>query len=245
MSSCRFSLLLTLVTIVCVAGTASAQDWKKKPFTEWSLSEVLKILNDSPWAQTQVEYARIHYGTPPNTYAATVRLRSALPIRQALLRQKQISMNYHRFSAADKKRFDEETRSFVECSDCRDYYIVTLVSYLPSRTEPPLNQKLDLPFDIVDALKRFKTEDLKSKIYLANDKGGRQYLERFIPPKGDGNEAMFVFARRNAQGRTLVTPENKKFYFKIEEEVFKGQPMPLKPFTFEVHRLIQNGEVVF
>jgi hypothetical protein len=245
MAGCRSSSLLALAAMMCMALPASGQDWKKKPFTEWSLSEVAKILSDSPWAQTQVEYANLFYGVPTSTYSVTIRLRSALPIRQALLRQKQILMNYRRFRAADKRRFDEETRSFVECSDCRDYYLVTLVSHLPSNTEPPLNQKRDVWFDIVDALKRFKTEDLKSKVYLANDRGERRDIVLFIPPKGGGREAMFIFARRNDQGKALITPDNKKFYFRIEEDVFKGQPVPLKPFMFQVDRLIQNGEVVF
>ena len=245
MARCRFSSLLALMAMMCMALPASAQEWKRKPYTEWSLSEVVRILSDSPWAQTQVEYANLFHGVPTSTYSVTIRLRSALPIRQALLRQKQILMNYQRFRAADKKRFDEETRTFVECSDCRDYYIVTLVSHMPSNTEPPLSQKREVWFDIVDALKHFKIEDLKSKVYLANDKGERRDIVRFIPAKGDRREVMFVFARRNDQGKTLITPDNKKFYFRIEEEVFKGQPMPLKPFMFEVDRLIQNGEVIF
>lgn len=231
--------------MMCVALPASAQDWKRKPFTEWSLSEVLKILDDSPWAQTQVEYANIHYGLPTSTYTVTIRLRSALPIRQALLREKQIVMNYKRFSAADKARFDKETRSFVECSDCANYYIVTIVSLRPPRTEPPLNVKRDLWFDIVSSLKHFKIEDLRSKVYLANDKGDRRDIVHFIPPKGEVREAMFVFARRDDRGRTLITRDNKEFYFRIGEELFKGQPMALKPFKFEVARLIQNGEIIF
>jgi hypothetical protein len=245
MATCKSSSLLALAAMICMALPASGQDWKRKPFTEWSLSEVVKILSDSPWAQTQVEYANLFYGVPTSTYNVTIRLRSALPIRQALLREKQIEMNYKKFSAADKARFDQETKSFVECSDCADYYMVTLVSLGPSRTEPPLRDKRYVWFDIVGALKRFKIEDLKSKVYLANDKGERRDLVHFIPSKGEGNEAMFVFARRDDQGRPLITITNKKFYFRIEDELFKGQPMSLKPFTFEVERLIQNGEVIF
>ncbi|MCI0389485.1 MAG: hypothetical protein MOB07_12080 [Acidobacteria bacterium] len=28
--------------------------WEKKPYTEWSEKEAQKLLNDSPWSQTQV-----------------------------------------------------------------------------------------------------------------------------------------------------------------------------------------------
>ncbi|HEY7547074.1 MAG TPA: hypothetical protein VID27_19430, partial [Blastocatellia bacterium] len=37
--------------LVCSA-IASAQ-WNKKPYTEWTPKEVQKVLNDSPWGQTQ------------------------------------------------------------------------------------------------------------------------------------------------------------------------------------------------
>ena len=50
------SLLLGFVAGMCLLTTAFAQKaWEKKPYAEWSMSEVMHILTDSPWAQTQFE----------------------------------------------------------------------------------------------------------------------------------------------------------------------------------------------
>src|SRR2546423_1892922 len=95
--------------IHCVIGlllffplTYGQKVWDKKSYKEWTMSEVEQILNDSPWAQTQIEDVHITYEMPANSYVAIIRLRSAVPIRQALLRQKQLQMNYDRFTTADK-----------------------------------------------------------------------------------------------------------------------------------------------
>jgi hypothetical protein len=242
----RISLILLIsVGLGCAFTSSWAQAWKNKSFTEWSLNDTTKILNDSPWAQTQIEHSRINYGLPITSYAATMRLRSALPIRQALLRQKQIVMNYQKFTAADKERFDRETKDFVECSDCAEYYLVTVGSPLIEYPQTGPIEDRYVSFDIIGTLKSFTVEDLKLNVYLANDKGERRELVRFIPPKGEGKEAMFVFPRHDSQGRALITRDNKEFHFRIEDKLFKGQPMPLKPFTFQVAQIIQDGQIVF
>jgi len=235
-------LLFIGVAIVGFCRFASAQkSWEKKPYTEWSMSEAMQVLIDSPWAQTQFEDVSINYGLPANSYEATIRLRSALPIRQALLRQKQLLMNYEKFTAADKERFDRETSEFLECSDCPKYYIVTLGS---SRLLPRSPPNASVVLDIVWPLRNVPIDVLKANVYLSNDKGDRRYLVRFITPKTEYSEAMFVFPRLDLQGKPLITQANKKFYFKIEETVF-DKSVPLKRFSFDVSRLIQHGEVVF
>lgn len=236
--------LLFLISLIVVIKPAFGQSWTKKPYTEWSMSDVERILINSPWAQTQIESRSITYELPANSYLAIIRLRSALPIRQALLRQKQFLMNYQKFSAADKARFDKETEQFVQCPDCADYYMVTVGSPMFGDARPGRKQEF-VGFDVLRPFRGVTLDDIKSSVYLENDKGERRDLVRFIPPKAEHTEAMFVFPRKDTQGRTLITLNNKAFYFKIDERLFKGQPMPLKPFKFEVQKLVQNGEIVF
>jgi len=233
-----------MMVLTLVIAPTFGQAWKKKPYTEWSMSDVVRILNDSPWAQTQIQSESVNYGSPANSYVATIRLRSALPIRQALLRQKQFQMNYQRFTAADKARFDQETEEFVRCQECADYYIVTVGS-------PMLNDLASAPsprmlgFDVLATLRDLTTREVESSIYLENDKGERRNVVHFIPPKAEHTEAMFVFPRKDAQGTILITADTQSFYFKIDPRLFKGQPLPLKPFKFYVQKLIENGAVVF
>src|SRR5215207_461189 len=47
--------VLILIVVVCALGAALAAQKLSKQWTEWSKRDAEKILNDSPWAQTQVE----------------------------------------------------------------------------------------------------------------------------------------------------------------------------------------------
>ncbi len=244
MTNRLFLSTLFIVGFTLVIIPTFGQGWTKKPYTDWSMADVERILSNSPWAQTQIESQSINYDVPANSYLAIVRLRSALPIRQALLREKQIQMNYQKFSAADKLRFDKETEQFVQCPDCVDYYIVTVGS--PTFANTAAGQKPGfVSFDVLAPLRHLTLADIESSVFLENDKGERRSVVRFIPPKGEHEEAMFVFPRKDSQGRTLITANNKAFYFKIEERLFKGTPMPLKPLKFDIQKLTQNGEIVF
>lgn len=219
--------------------SANAQKfWQTKPYTEWSPNEVQQILLNSPWAQTNLE--KVTVGTTLNSYVAVIRLRSALPIRQALLRQKQIQLNYAKFTATDKARFDSETREFLECKDCTRNYIVTIRS--PSSPAISANS---VSVDVIGMLENLSLADVKPYVRLVNDSGDQRELVHFVPPKEPGGEAMFVFPRFDANGKALVSTANKKFQFKVDEKLFEKRSVPMKSFTFEVARLTLNGEVVF
>jgi len=218
-------LSISLVSLVIISSMANIsygqQVWEKKPYEQWTAQEVMGILLDSPWAQLRTE---------PNEsrdHPSIVRLRSALPIRQALVRQKQITLNYQKFTAADKARFNSEVKEVLECSDCAKNYIVTLRA------------------QALAGLRGLSFEQVKDFIYLANDKGERRPLIHFIPPKPDSLEAMFVFQRFDDSGQPLITGNNKVFYFKIEDKLLENRTVPIHRFTFEVPKIIQNGQVVF
>ena len=63
----------------------------------------------------------------------TVRLRSALPIRQALLRLKQIEAKYDNMSENDRADFDARMKGLIDCPACGENYIITL--------GPPVSQR--------------------------------------------------------------------------------------------------------
>jgi hypothetical protein len=227
----RTSGFCILLALLCLALPASGQQsWEKKEYRQWSKADVARILDDSPWAQTQYESPK---------YIATIRLRSALPIRQALVRIRQLTVNYDKLGEADRARFDSEVKEFLECPSCARYYLVTLVSPITTFADGRSG------LDAVGALKGSPLEALKPHVYLTNDRGERRYLAGFIPAKGEGAEAVFVFPRLDDRGRPFLTPENKRFSFTIEDKILEKLAVPLKKFTFEVSRIVRNGEVIF
>ncbi|MEK6279191.1 MAG: hypothetical protein AABN95_02450 [Acidobacteriota bacterium] len=239
-----------LITTLLVGPVAGQRIWEKKPYTKWTLSEVMRILSDSPWAQTAIQTTRFSYNVPGQSYSATVRLRSALTVRQALVRQKQLAVGYDKLNSVDRARFDAETKEFLMCLDCSKYYILTLASLVPAGSPPvTLSDNVTLQgtqgTDVSVALVGRSLNDLKEYVYLTNDIGERRELVGFIPPAGTGKEAMFVFRRFDDQGKPLISVGTKKFYFAIAGQLFKELGGPLKKFTFAVSPLLQNGEVIF
>jgi hypothetical protein len=219
-------LVCSLAAFCSVAPAYGRQVWEKKAYAEWSMSEVTRVLDDSPWAQTQIEHGQ-------ETFTVTIRLRSALPIRQALIRERQLQLNYEKLAPAQRTRFDADAKTFLECAECANYYIVTLHS--------AFNQVS--PLRVINNL---SLEKLKPHVWLANDRGERRNLVGFRPPKGEGRETVLIFQRFDDRGRPLITVENRQLYFKIEEKVFEGKTLiPVKKFTFEVPKLIRDGEVQF
>ena len=63
-------ILLLCSALVLLATTALAQEPKGKPWTEWTEKEVMKMLSDSAWAQTQKELNDAGASGPAITTAA-------------------------------------------------------------------------------------------------------------------------------------------------------------------------------
>jgi hypothetical protein len=104
----RHALACITLSLVVSAGVAAADFWETKPFLDWSDKEAEKILNDSPWATViavplpntgPVPSGDIgeggrgrggggdSFGPGPRRVRITISWRSALPLKQAVVRQ--------------------------------------------------------------------------------------------------------------------------------------------------------------
>jgi hypothetical protein len=260
----RFTLhRLSLITILLLfSGNVSAQKLDK-PFTEWSKDAAQGLLNDSPWAKTYQSTAgaaaadaqnsareqadnvftsgqrgrSARSGGPP---PVVIRLHSALPIRQAIIRLNQISSGYEKMSQTQKQEFDSNAKKFLECAVCQDYYVVTITQFPGSSTE-------SVEEGIFQSLKR---EDFIGNVWLANDKGETRQLAQFIPPKGKGEAAVFFFPRKDEKGNLLITPESKELRFVFKTD-FLNSPnnrfayLVPRFFEFKVSKMVVGQEVMF
>lgn len=217
--------------VVAGIGIASGQVWEKKPYQQWSKSDVDKLLSDSPWAQQHTQ--RLSKGGDAGQDATlTVRLRSALPIRQAVVRQMQVQAKYEKMSEADRAAFDSKTKAILDCQSCQETYAVALNGRSEQNTS----------YDPVYGRFRDATPDqLKKYVYLENDRGERREVVSFIPPQTLGADAVFIFARRDASGKPLLTAEDKKLILRFGEANITS----LFTFEFDVHKMLLNGEVAF
>ncbi len=238
--------LTALFSFALVVNPAGQKALQKKSYEQWTLREVMGILSDSPWAQTAVD-RKIDYERPGSSYMVEVRLYSALPIRQAIVRRMRLTIPYNELTVSQRTSYDAEVEGLLKCPLCSTYYIVTLTSAQPDPLQP-LSGGYHGPagtyvFDVVALLKRVPDDELLQRVSLSNDNGERRTAVKLTFTKR--NEVVFLFPRFDDQGKPLITASNKKFYFEVDQHLFRKEAHPLKKFTYEISRLLQDGDVIF
>ena len=205
---------------------AQKEGWQAKPYQQWTKEEVQRILTESPWAQTSAQSGQIVGSSMSADKVYTLRLRSALPIRHALLRLRQLNDKYDSMSAEKKAEFDEKNKPLVECPACADNYVVSLV--------PPAQG---------DA-RRVSLDRMKLFVRLVDDRGRERQLVHFVPHKTTGQELVFFFPKFDDKGEPLVTPATKKVVFTIDTSVI-GLDATTRRFEFDVSKMTAGGKVEF
>jgi hypothetical protein len=123
----RYAAGILAVFALAVLAARADDFWVKKDWKTWTAADCKKILDDSPWAKrvlkenaTDVTHvpsaaqgatidksaAGLNQGAGEINYV--VQIRSAEPMRHALIRQQQIDKGYDKMSDADKKAFDAQ-----------------------------------------------------------------------------------------------------------------------------------------
>ncbi|MBN2242117.1 MAG: hypothetical protein JW793_05460 [Acidobacteria bacterium] len=202
---CRALPLLVLL-LSSVPGAPGADFWEKKEYGEWSEKDCRKMLQDSPWAEkyetTSIDVNRADEtasDAAPPYVRYWVQLRSALPVRQAIVRQTQIANNYDKLSAEQKQAIDQQTDSFLK-TDYGDYVVV----YITYETNSPRNALTQL----VRHWQTQNTDRLKFSVFLGGSKGEKVPLEQYVVSQSAEQFIQFVFPRK-VNGRELLEPEDK------------------------------------
>jgi hypothetical protein len=258
----RFTKFLLFVCIMSLSGTAFGQKMLEKPFQKWSQDEATKITSSLPFADQYQSTAGLdaiagadgargradtflggnQRGSSSRSLAAPVvyiRLHSALPVRQGVVRLRQIAGGYDKLGEDDKKKFDAANSVMLNCPICKDYYVVTMLK--------AMNSSMGTVDDGLFQL--MKLEDFKGKVWLINDKGEKRELEQFTAARAAGDASVFYFKRLDDKGNPFLTPENKDFKFVFHNDLrnFSNAYSALIPtsFEFKVSKIIIDGKVEF
>jgi hypothetical protein len=232
------ALLIFLATLAVslALGVAPAQK-KEKPWTEWSKKDTEKMLNESPWAQTQTDTetsqrlysrntadptatARLARGAVNQEINVKFRVRffSARPVRQALAR----------LMALDHKPSAEvlaKLHGFAEMKSVSS--IIVTVSF--DSNDPGYFGS------IMQALNTATTAMLKNNSYLERSDGKRLFLEQYVAPGKDGFGARFIFPRE-INGQPFLNPNSGEVRFHAEYPV--GLQIDRR---FKVADMVHNG----
>jgi len=233
------SLIVAGILVTLAVDPARAQNVWAKPYQQWTREEIIKIASDSPWAQVQQASSTTGERIPLQYVpGVTIRLRSALPIREALVRLKQIEGKYDKLDAVGRSDFDLRMKGLLACPACAENYIVPLGPPVSTRAmKNGLNSLRNAAFSL-----------LEKRVYLLNELGQRRELIHFVAPKTDEDEATFFFARLDDKGNPLLTNKNRKLIFIFEARNIRtafGLDTIPERFEFDVQRLIFNDKVEF
>ncbi len=201
------ALCFAFSAIFLAAGAAAfgADFWENKQYDKWSQKECNKLLTNSPWAQ---DYTLINQGLQQSTQASDdgqqfqikyqMQLRSALPIRQALVRQMQIAQKYDSLAAEQKQKFDQSAKAFLD-SDFSEVVVVYVTYSVNSQTK---GRELDSYWQTQT------TDLLRNSVFLRNSRGDKLAIKQFNPPQGQERSFQFIFPRE-ADGKELIGLDDK------------------------------------
>jgi hypothetical protein len=129
-------VMIRRASAVCVLFPAlallamAAEFWTAKPYTEWTSRQVHELSSDSPWAKTVVlrspnmtqirrqtgqmaDRAGEGEGTMDPEVDYIISLRTAEPIREAVVREAALQQKYDKMDAAARKAFDERWGQYL------------------------------------------------------------------------------------------------------------------------------------
>jgi hypothetical protein len=212
--------ILLILGLAAVSGWAD-DFWAKKNWKEWNKRECNKILDDSPWAQRKLIENNSAITSQPNltrdidpsvggvsnlgageiTYR--VRLDSAEPIREAVIRQEQLEKNYEKMTDDQKKSFESQMdQKMAKHPDS------ILIHVIFEGNSASLKTGLAMYWE------GFTSDVIPPDVYMAIDDGTR-ILPRSYSIKKAENEFELIFPRI-ANNQPLMRPGAKSMKLMIK-----------------------------
>lgn len=227
------------------AAPASAQEfWEKKPWTEWNKDQCLKVLRDSPWGKTftisTVKQDRFGQPTKGESRQSEQRihyyaqLRSALPVRQAVVRLAQITGKYEKMSASDRKAFDASADRYLNAqySD-----IIVHVDY-----------ESDVDFFDKDLAAHWQTrqgqEAINNNAYLTTSQGVRVAPRDFKTERGAGRAFEYIFPRE-VNGQPIVTASVESIRIEFPNPQIRDLNDTRTTFEFKTEKMKYKGAIIY
>jgi hypothetical protein len=225
-----------------VSVSLGADFWEKKDYREWSQKECAKLLEDSPWSKqftlTSVgvmddsDRDASDAGQPYIKYQ--VQLRSALPVRRAIVRQMQLAQKYDSLPPEQKQQFDKSAEAFLAAS--MDEAVIVYVSFTTN------SQPNDL--ELARYWQSQTTEVLKNYVYLTPGKGDKVYLGRYATSQGGQREFQFIFPRQ-VDGKPILNSNDKslklEFTLPIVGKMGDGRAF----LEFKAEKMIFEGNIAY
>ncbi|MCI0661298.1 MAG: hypothetical protein L0220_09520 [Acidobacteria bacterium] len=219
-------IAISLLFLLAFSLIAGAQK-KMKPWTEWTEKDAIKVLNDSPWGQTQTETNTSEMFYSPgsrNTNEGAYNQATSINYRIRLLSSKPIRLALARLAELKNAPQAEQLKAFAEQQT--DQYIVVAVDY------DSTDRRISGP--AMQALNSSNTALLKNNTYLETKDGKRLFLQEYLKPNNDGMGAKFVFPR-TLDGQPFVVDGGNilRFYSEVSRNLKLNMRFKISDLLYE------------
>jgi hypothetical protein len=238
--------ILKLVLLLLLASVAAAQSkgyWEKKDYRQWTEKECRKLLEDSPWANlyslSQVFIDTIQTDStsrerqPNPSIEYRVQIRSATPVRQALVRLSQINAKYDAMTPDARQAFDQSTEKFLAAGNSN--LIVMHVSYTASVQNDDR--------ELARYWHSRTTETLKNFVFLIGGGGVKVPLSSYRPGESAARELQFVFPR-DYNGRPVIGSGDKTLMLEFDHPNIRGTGTRVL-VEFKIEKMMIQGSPVY
>jgi hypothetical protein len=234
-----FLFVFPALLLLGVSSLFAAEFWEKKTYYEWTDKECAKMLTDSPWAW---ELKLLRAGNLGSSDAAEgqqyvsyiIRLHSALPIRQAMVRQMQIANKYDSLSNEQKQAFDKQTEGFLN-ADYSDKVVVN-VSYSINIVREDQN--------LARAWQSQTMDIMKNSVFLYAGKGEKARLLDFKVGQGAQRDFQFIFPRQ-VGGKPILSETDKSLTLEFSYPIVALMGDGRGYAEFKVKKMLLNGALAY
>ena len=256
------SLCATAVIALIGVAVVRADDfWTKKQWQQWSENDCGKMLKDSPWSHTfTMSKANVSADLHPDSHSTdplspppvagsaasgetkeeinyVVQMRSALPVRQAIVRQMEIKQKYDKFNADQKKQFDDRAAQFLT----RPYEDVVIVDVAYDSNIQTFMRALASYWQ--GLAENYVPQDA----HLILQSGTRVAPVRFLSQKGAAYEFELIFPRVQ-NGEPIIGANDKAVGLEFTHpdlSEIKDFPTQRVYVEFKTDKMALNGKVVY
>jgi hypothetical protein len=242
-----------IIAVLAIAVLVAHADdfWVKKPWKDWSKGDIEKLTHDSPWARkwklelinTQSHLPSVSrdagtdlIGGADNTITYYVQFRSSMPLREAVIREKQIQQKYDKMSDSDKKAFDNTMEQVMKGND--DVIQVHVAFETSNRN---FSQMLTKYWSSLPA------GEIPEGIYLVADSGNPVGPLTFAPPppKGTTTEFDLTFPRM-VDNKPVIGANAKSIMFEFPHPaVGSFYPAQTAKVEFTMANMMWDGKPSF
>jgi len=247
----RIRLILISAFLLLSSSALLAENyWLKSDWRSWSKSECVRMLNDSPWAQTwgigksnlnhtlAASSGRSRLGVAGEQQEAVVyyvQFMSAPPVREALAREDELSRKYDRMSGHDKEAFDAElTQKYF----ARDFSQVIAIHVIYDSNIEPFERQL------AQVWQSYAPNAVPEFTNLILEDGRRITPSRFVSEKGGKDEFDLEFPRF-VDGKPIINPQDKTLGLEFFHPGIQDFPRKRAYIAFLISKMMVRDELVY